>query len=70
MMPELEKDSRQPAIPRWLRQVVLRWRRNRLAREIRKDRRYFQPLGNGWWTTNRLTWQIKLLLAKPEKPKP
>jgi hypothetical protein len=50
-----------------MQRLVRHWRRNRLAREIKKDRRYFQPLGNGWWTTNRLMWQIKLLLSKPEK---
>jgi len=48
-----------------VQRFVRRLRRNRLAREIKKDKRYFQPLG--WWKSNRLTWQIKLLLSKPEK---
>jgi hypothetical protein len=46
-----------------LHRLVGCWRRNRLARAIRADRRYFQPLGFG--RTNRLDWQIRLLLKAP-----
>jgi hypothetical protein len=48
-----------------LKRLVGRWRRNRLARAIRADRNYFQPLGLG--RTNRLDWQIRLLLKAPNK---
>lgn len=37
-------------------------RRDELARQIKKDRRYFQPLG--YWEVNRLIWQIILILEK------
>lgn len=41
--------------------------RDRISKEIRKDRKYLQPLGNDWRRSNRLIWQIKLLLGKPRK---
>jgi hypothetical protein len=46
-----------------LTRLVHRWKRNGTARAIRRDRRYFQPLGYG--RTNRLQWQICLILEAP-----
>jgi hypothetical protein len=55
--------SKETLIGGCLKRLVGRWRRDQLARAIRKDRRYFQPLGFG--RTNRLNWQIRLLLKAP-----
>ena len=50
-----------------VQRLVRLGQRNRRATEIRKDKRYFQPLG--WWDANRVIHQIRLLLDKDELQK-
>lgn len=55
----------------WLRKLILRWRRNRYAYRIRKDRAYLRTVAQdmGFQRSWRLTWQIQLLFDRPPKPK-
>lgn len=53
----------------WLRKLILRWRRNRYAYRIRKDRAYLRTVAQdmGFQRSWRLTWQIQLLFDRPPK---